>query len=195
MGYPYDSATPVTPLDPKQVFDIQSGEARNHFLQQLGAKNCRPPLPRSSHLLIKATGRVLPYDPMFAEQQDLVECCDANGNTDPSAWLPTVQPEISSEDVRNEMEIARLRAVEMGQQMSSGYQQSEGSPVRLENIPKNVMSFGSLDEAPQEQAPLDTEHRRAMPLQMGDNGAMSYDDAFNDEVQQKLKEIESLVGE
>lgn len=71
------------------VFDYD-GQARVDYMKRLGARNTDPPLPRSSHLKIKANGRVLPWDATLAIQTDLVECCDSEGNTDPEAWEKTV---------------------------------------------------------------------------------------------------------
>ena len=86
---------------PERVFDFDDAEHRNQYLRSLGAENILPPLPRSKYVKIKASGRILPWDQLLAEQPTLVECCDVNGNTDPSAWMPDVEPgELSDEEQR-----------------------------------------------------------------------------------------------
>lgn len=72
------------------LFNTDDLEARNAELKRLGVVNTEPPLPHSPCLKNKRTGRVLPWNELLANQHDLVECCDANGNTDEAAWGPLV---------------------------------------------------------------------------------------------------------
>lgn len=96
------TAQPIPPQSVGNVFDM-SEENRIQYMKSLGARNLDPPLPRSSHLRNKVNGRVLPWDEMLAEQRDIMECCDANGNTDPAAWMPTVDNSEHSEGERAEL--------------------------------------------------------------------------------------------
>lgn len=90
MYQPLADATPVPPQDLHNILDIRDTTARQQALYTAGAKNAVPPLPRSSHLRSKKNGIVFPWDPMLAEQRDIMECCDSTGNTDPAAWRSTV---------------------------------------------------------------------------------------------------------
>lgn len=85
-GKPIDSAPVVNVLDLDE-------ESRVAYMKSLGARNVDPPLPRSTHLKNKLNGRILPWNNLLAEQRDIMECCDAEGNTDPSCWMPTVNEE------------------------------------------------------------------------------------------------------
>lgn len=86
----YQTPQPIQQETGGGVFDLVSEEARIAYMKSLGARNMDPPLVRSTHLKIIASGRVLPYDEMLAEQRDLVQNCDQFGNTDPAAWGPQV---------------------------------------------------------------------------------------------------------
>lgn len=90
---PYCSMVLSRTEQTQQVLSTEDEDARIASMRAMGAKNLEPPLPRSSHLLLRKSGHVIPYDPMFAAQRDLVANCDAAGNTDPAAWLPTVVEE------------------------------------------------------------------------------------------------------
>ena len=92
MYQPPVDATPVPPQDLHNILDVRDTTARQQALYAAGAKNAVPPLPRSSHLRSKKNGIVFPWDATLAEQRDIMECCDSNGNTDPKAWLATVNP-------------------------------------------------------------------------------------------------------
>lgn len=109
-------AQPISQPDHTGIFAYDNAEARNNYMRSLGAKNINPPLPRSTHLRIKATGRVLPYEDTLAEQQDLVECCDAHGNTDPAAWMPYVQHDYDSESHAGEVAVMQAQAIAEAQQ-------------------------------------------------------------------------------
>lgn len=78
-------AKPVPTQDPSAVFDLDDNQ-RADYLASLGAKNATPPLPHSPYLKMKKTGKILPWEEIFAEHRDAFECCDEHGNTDPEAW-------------------------------------------------------------------------------------------------------------
>lgn len=98
------NATTVGNQDVSTVFNLNS-EERAGFLEHLGVKNATPPLAHSPCLKNKKTGIILPWNPMLAEQRDILECCDEQGNTDPAAWQDKVQ-EDNSEDERELMAAA-----------------------------------------------------------------------------------------
>lgn len=84
-----NSATAVGGQDVSNLLNMDD-EARLAYMKQMGVRNILPPLPHSPCLKNKKTGIVLPWNNLLAEQQDLVECCDEHGNTDPAAWQPKV---------------------------------------------------------------------------------------------------------
>lgn len=89
----YQSSAPLSAVpqqDLRGILNERDSDARQQALHAAGAKNAVPPLPRSSHLRSKKNGIVFPWDPMLAEQRDIMECCDSTGNTDPEAWRSTV---------------------------------------------------------------------------------------------------------
>lgn len=89
----YQSSAPLSAVpqqDLRGILNERDSDARQQALHAAGAKNAVPPLPRSSHLRSKKNGIVFPWDPMLAEQRDIMECCDSTGNTDPAAWSSTV---------------------------------------------------------------------------------------------------------
>ena len=91
----YQSSAPLSAVpqqDLRGILNERDSDARQQALHAAGAKNAVPPLPRSSHLRSKKNGIVFPWDATLAEQRDIMECCDSNGNTDPKAWLATVNP-------------------------------------------------------------------------------------------------------
>lgn len=97
-------STPVEQSNVADVFDLSS-EERVNYLQHLGVKNATPPLEHSPCLRNKKTGLILPWNPMLAEQRDILECCDATGNTDPDAWKPLV---IDESEVSDDLMAAAL---------------------------------------------------------------------------------------
>ena len=89
----YQSSAPLSAVSPKARRAITNHRfrfGRQPPLPAAGAKKGLPRLPRSSHLRSKKNGIVFPWDPMLAEQRDIMECCDSTGNTDPEAWRSTV---------------------------------------------------------------------------------------------------------
>lgn len=139
------------PVNATSVFDIDDPNARNEYLRSLGAVNVDPPLPKSKFLKIKKTGRVLPWDELLAEHQDLVECCDAEGNTDPRAWIADVDTsETSEEDRALLMAQAQAAVLQSASAMTSGYlqQDAEDSPVQQSlQYPFEAQALSDLDVA------------------------------------------------
>lgn len=129
------------------VFDLDA-EQRNNYLRSLGAVNVNPPLPRSKYLRIKATGRVLPWDDLLAEHQDLVECCDVNGNTDPAAWAADVLPADATEEDR-ELLLAQAQAaiLKTASEMADGYRQPDEEDAEPHSVqyPGGAVAFEDLD--------------------------------------------------
>ena len=125
-GRPIDSAPVVNVLDLDE-------ESRLMYMKSLGAKNVDPPLPRSSHLRNKLNGRVLPWNNLLAEQRDIMECCDAEGNTDPSAWEPTV---IEEEYDPAEHSLLMTKAQEVVYQQSAGISNQYRSEEAIDMAPR-----------------------------------------------------------
>lgn len=117
-------------------------------LQRTGAMNAQPPLVRSSHLKNKVTGLVLPWNPLIAEQRDIMENCDANGNTDPSAWEGTVDMrEYTEADRDADYWAARESVVQQAMQMTDGYAhslQTSEIPKRNRHVPDDVQTYESF---------------------------------------------------
>lgn len=104
------------------VFNYTDEAGRAAYMKGLGAKNIEPPLPRSSHLKNKKTGLVFPWNDMLAEQRDIMENCDASGNTDQSAWMPTViNEEFDADAYKQEMAAASLKALTVSEGLQQGY--------------------------------------------------------------------------
>lgn len=138
---------PIQQADGGAVFELKSENERIAYMKSLGAKNVDPPLPKSSHLKIIATGRVLPYNDMLAEQRDLVQNCDQFGNTDPAVWGQTVDTtEVSPEEHR----LAMLRAMEtvLGQanQMTAPGRQPQVDPSTSypADYPKGIIAISDI---------------------------------------------------
>lgn len=130
-----------SPIDPNAVLGLDDA-ARVSAMKAMGAKNVDPPLVRSSHLKNVKTGIVFPWNEMLAEQTEIMVNCDASGNTDPSAWLPTVQAEDLSDDERMEMLHARSLSVAQGNSMSQGYETPRSIPTQNQPIfPDGVVAF------------------------------------------------------
>ena len=129
------------------IFDLDDN-ARIAYMKSLGAKNVDPPLIRSSHVKNTKTGLVLPWNEMLAEQRDIMVNCDANGNTDPAAWLPTVEVGEISEDERMELLHARSLSVAQGNAMSSGFRDPsvvDPNQPQQQGYPAGVTAVGDTD--------------------------------------------------
>lgn len=119
--------TPVTPaVSLNSVLDMQDAADRQQALQQAGALNASPPLPRSTHLKNKNTGLVLPWNSLLAEQRDIMVCCDAEGNTDPSAWASDVNSVDYTSDERDSLWMdARQRVFEQASTTTDKHRMAE----------------------------------------------------------------------
>lgn len=137
------SATTVGNQDVSTVFNLNS-EERAGFLEHLGVKNATPPLAHSPCLKNKKTGIILPWNPMLAEQRDILECCDEQGNTDPAAWQGKVQ-EDSSEDERELMAAALNEATSRQNTIAQEKMSSFRSTMKKMDQPAQSDQYG--DEA------------------------------------------------
>lgn len=110
--------------DPRNILDLPQDDMMR-ALETTGAMNAAPALARSTHLKNKVTGIVLPWNPLLAEQRDIMENCDANGNTDPAAWEGTVNPEeYTEEDRERDYWDARNTVVREAMRMQTPYRTS-----------------------------------------------------------------------
>lgn len=137
------NATTVGNQDVSTVFNLNS-EERAGFLEHLGVKNATPPLAHSPCLKNKKTGIILPWNPMLAEQRDILECCDEQGNTDPEAWQDKVQ-EDSSEDERELMAAALNEATSRQNTIAQEKMSSFRSTMKKMDQPAQSDQYG--DEA------------------------------------------------
>lgn len=137
------NATTVGNQDVSTVFNLNS-EERAGFLEHLGVKNATPPLAHSPCLKNKKTGIILPWNPMLAEQRDILECCDEQGNTDPAAWQDKVQ-EDSPEDERELMAAALNEATSRQNTIAQEKMSSFRSTMKKMDQPAQSDQYG--DEA------------------------------------------------
>lgn len=125
------------------------GEDRVEYMRRLGARNTEPPLPHSSHLKIKASGRILPWDTLLATQNDLVECCDENGNTDPDVWKLTVKDEPYDPDANKKLMMqAQATALAQAEKMSNEHRVEDALDMSVKpmtSYPQGVVSYKDLD--------------------------------------------------
>lgn len=149
----YVTPQPIDGGAPASVFSNDDDASRIAYMKSLGAVNVDPPLPRSSHLKNKKSGLVLPWNEMLAEQRDIMECCDASGNTDPRAWVPTVDNSEVDEDAR-QAEILRAQSLVLaqGKKQSSGYEQPH-TPVEAQpmDMPYGAIPLDDLNDERQKQ--------------------------------------------
>lgn len=134
------NATTVGNQDVSTVFNLNS-EERAGFLEHLGVKNATPPLAHSPCLKNKKTGIILPWNPMLAEQRDILECCDEQGNTDPAAWQDKVQ-EDSSEDERELMAAALNEATSRQSKIAQKGMSSFRSTMKKMDQPAQSDQYG-----------------------------------------------------
>lgn len=126
--------------DMRNLLELPQDEMMQE-LQRVGAMNSSPPLVRSSHLKNKDTGMVFAWNPLLAEQRDIMVNCDINGNTDPEAWEPTVDHREYSTDERDAAYwAARDSVVRQAMDMSGTYVQSlqESSIPQTNRVPGDV---------------------------------------------------------
>lgn len=81
---------------------------------------------------------------MLAEQRDILECCDEQGNTDPAAWRDKVQ-EDSSEDERELMAAALSEATSRQNKIAQEKMSSFRSTMKKMDQPAQSDQYG--DEA------------------------------------------------
>lgn len=125
------------------------GEDRVEYMRRLGARNTDPPLPHSSHLKIKASGRILPWDMLLAAQTELVECCDETGNTDPDVWKLTVKDEPYDPDANKKLMMqAQATALAQAEKMSNEHRVEDALDMSVKpmtSYPQGVVSYKDLD--------------------------------------------------
>lgn len=137
------NAQPVSQPTGVHLLDM-SPDARVAEAQRLGIRNAGPPLPKSSHLKVKLTGVVLPWNELLAEQKDLVMCCDASGNTDPEAWRATVSGDTPmTEEQLASATAAHNTAVAQGTAIADEYRVADAVDTTPHSYPADVMP---LDE-------------------------------------------------
>lgn len=133
---------------PEQVLDT---------LQRAGAfagANGREPLARSSHLINIKTGMIFPWDPLLAEQTDILRNCDATGNTDPAAWEPTVNPVAYSEEERDTAYWKardRMFRHDVDAAVATYQQAPEGNTPIVADIPNDVVTLDDYYKQRQEE--------------------------------------------
>lgn len=144
-------ATPVGSQDASDVFSLNS-EERADFLQHLGVKNATPPLAHSPCLKNKKTGLILPWNPMLAEQRDILECCDETGNTDPAAWQDKVQDDSPDDDSRDLMATALTEATSKQNSIALENMSSfrptlrqSGQPVQSDQYGNDAVPYSDID--------------------------------------------------
>lgn len=141
-------ATPIQQADPVAVFDLRDDASRVAYFKQLGARNCDPPLPHSPCLRNKQTGAILPWEPILAEQTEILECCDEEGNTDPAAWQHKVIEEATLDpDTAQMLALQKMRQQEQVRTMvknemqNMGFKQQEA--VITQPVPEE-MPYGAV---------------------------------------------------
>jgi len=131
------------------IFDMDDN-ARIAYMKSMGAKNVDPPLVHSSHVKNIKTGLILPWNEMLAEQRDIMVNCDANGNTDPAAWLPTVEVGEISDDERMDLLHAKSLSIAQGNEMSSGFRDPnmvDPNQPQQQGYPDGVTAVGDTSAA------------------------------------------------
>lgn len=154
MSHDYPEARPIGSPATVGVLSLESDAARDEYMRQLGAVNIRPPLPRSTHLRNKRNGHVLPWEEILAEQPDIFDCCDASGNTDPSAWETDVDysdydPEDRQVAILQAQERALLQAREHATTMMGDFKvESIRNPnvVKTSEYPNGAVPYENVDK-------------------------------------------------
>lgn len=138
-----------------QVLEISSEEERVTMLKNMGAKNCDPPLPHSQYVRNKKTGVVLPWNPLLADQTEILECCDENGNTDPKAWKSQVVHDdfLSADEAQqlaaiNLHKMDRARQAAVNELRTLGIREGEGKTVGINenqpSFPEGAVSYSDF---------------------------------------------------
>lgn len=185
--------TTISQEDAKRVFELRDAD-RAMFFKQLGARNCDPPLPHSPCLRNKQTGAILPWEPILAEQTEILECCDEEGNTDPAAWMPKVvnEGELDPQEAQM-MALHKMRQHEQMQtfvnnELKNSGIQMQAMPVMQpapEDMPHGAVSFEDFNPAPAPTMPVE---EPVMPLV---EEAYPDDIVSYDKVETLLKQLES----
>lgn len=129
--------------DPRNILNMQHDDDMMRALESVGAMNAAPALRRSSHLKNKNTGVVLPWNPLLAEQRDIMVNCDAAGNTDPEAWEPSVIEAEYTDDERDmDYWEARNTVVQEAMRLHTTYRRDPHEtsiPIATRKVPDDVM--------------------------------------------------------
>lgn len=134
--------TPVAPLASNVVLDQNFVENRVAAMRAMGATNADPPLVRSPFLKNVKTGVILPWSPGLAEQRDIMVNCDAFGNTDPSYWMTTVNPEAYSDEEQATLMQSAMSAIQGYRQHELPISQPEmNQPVVFPNDAKSMDEY------------------------------------------------------
>lgn len=138
-------ASPVAPESAARLLDMQNENDKLAYAKQLGARNTNPPLPHSPCVRIKATGKIFPWNELLAEQGDLCECCDANGNTDPEAWKPLVI-EGASPDAELHMQAQNI-IMDQSRALTEEYRVQNAVNMTPHNYPEGAVSYSDMLDA------------------------------------------------
>lgn len=135
----------ITQPDPRNILNLPNDDEMMRALESAGAMNSVPPLQRSSHLKNIQTGVVMPWNPLLAEQRDIMVNCDRTGNTDPAAWASTVvDEELAASEQEKLYWEARQSIVTQAMHMSDRYKTSNmetNIPQGNHRIPDDVKPY------------------------------------------------------
>jgi hypothetical protein len=136
-----------------QVFAFDNEAERVNWMRSMGAKNVNPPLEHTKFVRIKANGRILPWNPLLADQTELVENCDKDGNTDRAAWEQDIiadELDAISEDEQQlmAMEKSRRTAQIQAEQLQSEYRAEDAVSVepRPTELPPDIVPYDRVQE-------------------------------------------------
>lgn len=134
--------TPISPEDARQLLDIQDNEQRLAKAKQLGVRNVNPPLPHSPCVKVKATGLILPWNELLADQSDICECCDETGNTDPAAWEPKVVTSGTPDEDLHRQAHAIITA--QAQKVTDEYKVEHAVSLQPAKYPEGAVSYSDM---------------------------------------------------
>lgn len=141
MNFPTRTAGPVPMYSADALMDADA-ETRANMMSNMGVRNAMPPLPHSPCVRNRRTGVVLPWNELLSEQQDLFDCCDEEGNTDPAAWEDKVIRNAPSQQELSMMARERLFVIRDAQ--SQG-QQGFARPVEPA-VQRNTSGVSELEK-------------------------------------------------
>lgn len=127
------------------LFDMSEAE-RVAMFKIMGAVNVDPPLEHTKFVRIKANGRILPWNPLLADQTTLVENCDENGNTDRAAWEKDIV-RVESDEARDAqlslLRQAKTETQEYAGKLSSEYRVEDAVSIepRPTEYPEGVAAY------------------------------------------------------